>query len=511
MRNTIKKIVLTRGYALAFLTAVIMIVMAAGCADGTDKTDPPGELVQYTVSGTISSEMVVQRNSFFNVFGQSENKGAIIYGEFMCEKRQAVVDENGEWCIQFSPHEATTQEQTLKIYPQNGEVKEFDEILIGDVWIITGQSNAELTMAFALQKNPEYKEEISEDDNIRIFTQTREAVMSVKDKVDLTQAQANIINTRWKWNKTSFSNVNQFSALGYYFAKELSRTVDVPLGIVMAAAGGAVLHELMPANVADELGFTSAPSVPVSGFYNSLLHPFTKNSITGMVFYQGESESCGDQFKTYAKNLQRTVEEYRKIWRLSFPFINVQLSTHMGDSLSLWPQLPEIRAAQFTAYQNIPDSYIVTAMDQAFQAGDPDWAHPYYKLELGKRAASIAAAVVYEKLDINYSLCPVPSKITWEDNSVIIDFKYVGDGLKLLSGDEVSGFTAYDEHGGIAGNSAELVDFNTVKIITTSPAVSVGYGMFPEGTIKKANIGNSSDYPAPAFKIDKDDIDYRIN
>jgi hypothetical protein len=72
----------------------------------------------------------------------------------------------------------------------------------------------------------------------------------------------------------------------------------------------------MPKNIAEECGFTSAPTVPVSGFYNTLLHPFTKNAITGMIFYQGESESGGKQYKVYAKNLQRTVEEYRKIWNL---------------------------------------------------------------------------------------------------------------------------------------------------------------------------------------------------
>ena len=83
-----------------------------------------------------------------------------------------------------------------------------------------------------------------------------------------------VVNSNWKWKKASLSNASVFSALGYYFAKELSRTVDVPIGVVMAAAGGAVLHELMPADVATECGLTSAPSVPVCGFYNSLLHPF---------------------------------------------------------------------------------------------------------------------------------------------------------------------------------------------------------------------------------------------
>lgn len=512
---------------LAAFLAAVMLVAVCGCGKRQDDTNSPsasigvseptelpaltpqpevqdkGETVEYTVSGTISSKMVVQRNSYFNVFGWSENKGGVIYAEFMGEKRYGIIDEDGNWRIQFSPHEATAEAQNLKIYPTNGKTTEFDNILVGDVWIVSGQSNAELTLSNTLQKNPEYKDKIDKNDNIRLFTQTREYVMSVNGKLDLTKPQENIVNKSWKWNYASAGAASQFSAIGYYFAKELSQTVDVPLGIVMAAAGGAVLHELMPSNVADEFGFTSAPSVPVCGFYNSLIYPFTKNAITGMIFYQGESECGSDQYKTYTRNLKRTVEEYRNVWGSNFPFINVQLSTHLGDSFTYWPQLPQIRAAQYDAYKNIPNSYIVTAMDQAFQKGDPDWAHPCYKLELGRRAASIAAAIVYEKADINYSLCPEPDKITWEKDCVIIDFKYVGDGIKLLEGDKPVGFDAYNKDGKKITDTVELVDSDTIKITTTEAAVSVSYGMFGNAAPSKANAANSVGYALPAFEIRK--------
>lgn len=462
-----------------------------------------GDLINYSISSTISSNMVVQRNTYFNVFGWSQNIGGVIYGEFMGEKRYAVIDEKGEWCITFSSHEATVEAQTLKIYPKNGTVTEFTDILIGDVWIVSGQSNAELTFDKTIHKNPDYKKEIRKDDLIRIFTQTRTDVLNIQDKVDLTKPQDNVANIKRKWLKTSTSTVYQFSALGYYFAKELSKTVtDVPIGIIMSAAGGAVLHELMPKNIAEECGFTSAPTVPVSGFYNTLLHPFTKNAITGMIFYQGESEAGGEQYKVYARNLQKTVEEYRKIWNYDFPFINVQLATHLQDSFKLWPELPDIRAEQFNAYSNIKNSYIVTAMDQAFQIGDGDWAHPAYKLELGRRAASIAASVVYKKTDTNYAFCPEPDNITWNDTSVVIDFKYVGDGLKLLQGDMLNGFIVFDELGPIKC-SAELIDSDTVRLSSDFTIVGIGYGLEQDASPSKANLANSIGYPLPAFKIFK--------
>ena len=113
------------------------------------------ERVEYSVSKTIGSNMVVQRNSVFNVFGKSKNIGAVIYAEFAGEKNSAVVDENGKWLIEFSPRKATKTEQTLKVYAENSVVTEFSGILIGDVWVVSGQSNAELNFCVAAVKTPE--------------------------------------------------------------------------------------------------------------------------------------------------------------------------------------------------------------------------------------------------------------------------------------------------------------------------------------------------------------------
>lgn len=521
---------------LLFMMSLMMACMAVGCgsnenpgSSGTSTpeqgtpsasmtpvpmTPPPaltpqpaaedsGIPVTYTVSGTISSSMVVQRNQYFNVFGWSEDVGGVLYGEFMGEKRYAVVDESGTWCIQFSSHEATKDEQTLKIYPQNGKTTEFRGILVGDVWVVSGQSNAELSMTYALQKDPDYAQEVNRNDDIRLFIQNKTGVDSIKNTLDLSKPQENTIVSSWKWTKTTDNAVRQFSAVGYYFAKELSKVVDVPIGVVAAAAGGAVLHELMPGNVAAEFGFTSAPTVPVSGYYNALLHPFTKNPIAGMIFYQGESETGGGKYQVYAQQLQRTVEEYRSIWGYMFPFINVQLSTHMEKAPTMWPQLPEIRAAQFDAYKNIPYSYIVTSMDQGFREGDADWAHPYYKKEVGIRVAAIAAAAVYEKADMNSSLCPEPNTVTWDGKSVVIDYQYVGDGLKLLTGNTVLGFTAYNAGGDTVSCTAELLDGDTIKITASEELSAIGYGMFQDGYPEKANVASSVGFPSPAFKINK--------
>ena len=141
-------------------------------------------------------------------------------------------------------------------------------------------------------------------------------------------------------------------------------------------------------------------------------------------------------------------------------------------------------------------------MDQAYKKGEPDWAHPMYKFELGKRAATIAASAVYDKLDAEYAFCPEPMNIKWEDNSVTIDFKYVGDGLKLLDGDILLGFQIYDEFG-LTYCDSEIIDKDTVKITADEKIFGIAYGMTHNASVEDANLGNSLGYPLPAFEIKK--------
>ena len=508
--------------ALAVIMALTAVLVAGGCKKKeaekyprvniappalTPQPEPgdDGREIKFTVNHTLSSYMVVQRNSYFNVFGTAETDGGVIYGEFMEEQRYAVVNKDGTWAMQFSSHEATAEPQQLRLYTTHGEEQELTNILVGDVWVISGQSNAELNLAGPLTKTPDYVNEITAADNIRIFRQTRQAVMDAQEAetIDVTKPQDDVTDKSWHWERTTVQSTAAFSAIGYYFAKELSRAVDVPLGIVMAASGGSTLHELMPVDLAKSLGFTTGAAVPMGGFYNTLLHPFTRNSITGMIFYQGESECAGGQYVNYARNLARTVEAYRKAWKLEFPFINIQLSSHLGEGTLYWPELPRLRTAQFDAYRQIPNSYIVTSMDQGWQKGDPDWAHPLYKYELGKRAAKIAAYVSYGQGSEEYALAPEPDKITWnDDKTVTIKFKHVGDGLKLMTGDKIKGLTIVDEYGDRLATEAEFIDGSTIKLTTFSTdAKAVAYCLDQNGAPDNANLANSEGIPMPAFLI----------
>ena len=471
--------------------------------DVQPEIEDSGKEIEYTISKTIGSNMVVQRNNYFNVFGWSENIGGIIYGEFMGEKRYAVIDEKGNWNIQFSPHEANSTPQTLKIYPKNGKVTEYSDILIGDIWIIAGQSNAELNMSLCLNKDKEYAKEINENDSIRIFAQDREFVFSIKNKIDLSVPQKDIVNDNYKWEKTTLRTVNKFSALGYYFAKELSKMVDVPFGVIMTAAGGATIHELMPNEVLENSAPLFAPSVVAGGFYNSLMHPFINNPITGMIFYQGESESNAGHYKRYESNLINLFNGYRKAWKLEFPIINVQLSTHGEEGEKAWYEIQNIRAVQFDVSRKLSNNYLIVSRDHGIKPGDDDFGHPRYKRQLGVRAANVAAMNIYEIANLESKMSPEPTRIIWNKDHILVDFDYVGDGLKLLEGNTLEGFVVLDEAGNNIACAAEITDKNTIKITVSGEAATLQFAMFPNATLEFANLGNSEGLPVPTFEISK--------
>ncbi len=463
-----------------------------------------GELITYTVSRAFSSDMVVQRNAYLNVSGKADQSKGIIYGEFMGEKRYARIAKDGSFTIQFSSHEAETEPQTLKIYPKNGEVTEFTDILVGDVWMISGQSNAEMSYSLARQRYPEYDDRVNENDCIRVFFQAAADIVTGVNEglLDATVPADNVVHEDWRWKKTTLANVYPFSAIGYYFGKELSQYTDVPLGLVMAAAGGAAIQELMPGELAEKLGYTAGAAVPVSGYYNTLIHPFTGNRITGMLFYQGESESGGDQYLFYANHLAATVESYREIFGIEFPFINVQLSSHGIAGSSFWPKLPRIRAAQYDASKLIPNSFIVASMDQGYLKGDPEWAHPMRKYQIGYRTARVAAFVSYGKGEESHMLTPEPETVTWnEDGSVTVKFKNIGDGITLAAGDKIEGLYPFYSYGGKMSCTIEMIDSFTVKVVPKEQPYSIRYGMMQDATPEAANIMSSDGIPLIAFEF----------
>lgn len=493
---------------------VAPVITPEPLASQSEPTDD-GQPFDYQVSGTFGDNMIIQRNQYVNVYGTSDNVGGIVYADFKGETRWAEVDENGEWLIQFNAQEASKEPVTLTVYnksqgAENGVT--FSDILIGDVWIVAGQSNAQVTLDGTLDNNPEFINTVSEDDNIRIFTQwfwncvgsyfvEEENAVTFKA---IEQVPQDNPPEAAEWKIGNQENAKASSAMGYYFAKMVADNTDIPIGIVQVVAGGAALCDFMPPDQYDEKYYHNSNMFGPTDIYNCLMAPFSKTSIAGMLWYQGESNQSN--YETYAEELTAFIGMMRNIFGENMPFYNVQITSH-NDSSSMWPNIAEIRYQQAELIGQVDNYYLACTMDYGSNALDNDWAHPKNKKHVGDRLAYIALSQYYglEEFSLEDYGSPAVAKVEVKSDYALVYYKYVGEGLQTCDGsDQVTGF-----YSKAAGQTleAEIVGKNCVKVHLINRAGSsfgdssfrLVYGTGAMADQTSCNLQNSNGIGALAF------------
>ncbi|MBE7056273.1 MAG: sialate O-acetylesterase [Ruminococcaceae bacterium] len=491
--------------------------------DAQSSPDDDGAAFDYQVSGTITDHMVLQRNQYINVYGTSDKVGGIVYADFKGETRWAKVDENGKWHIQFNPQAASKEATELVVYNKaqgaDGGVK-YTDILIGDVWMVAGQSNAQVALESTLDNNPDFINTISADDNIRVFTQwywdfvgtyfvDDETAVYQKaiEKKEMDNPPANV-----KWQNASDKYKDEegnekyyaqgFSAVGYYFAKKVADETDVPIGMIQAPAGGAGLHAFIPMDKNPEAKGVSI--FEESDVYNCLMAPFAKTSIAGMLWYQGEANESA--YYTYAEDLKGFIGDMRDIWGENMPFYNVQITSH-NDAAGSWPNIQEIRYEQAELIGEVDNYYLACTMDYGSNSLDTDWAHPRNKKHIGDRLGYIALSQYYgvEEFSLEDYGSPAVAKVEIKGDEAKVYFKYVGDGLKTSDGsDKVGGF--YSKSAG-QYLEAEIVGKNCVKVklvdragySITGESFRLVYGTGAMADQTTCNLQNSNGIGAVSF------------
>ena len=528
--------------ALRILVVFLLIIatfVAAGCSKSLSQVkgdapkkqsalepqpeiNDPGDSFEYTVSGLFSDDMVLQRDKVINVWGFSSaaNYGKYIYGELLGEKRYAEIDKNGEWKLEFSPKEASTQPTTLAVYNKAGDRHEYNNVLIGDVWIVSGQSNAEFMFKEMTVYYKDYENLVSENDNIRLF---RQEYRDIQDHFVIDMEQSDVINPDYHWTKTTLDTVNDFSAAGYCFVKKLAENTDIPQGIVMSCLGGRGINFFMDSATLGSYAIYGGDN----SVYKYLLAPLKHLIFQGVLFYQGESDN--EYNKAYAMLVSACVEGWRKAWDSDFSFYNIQCTSHAMLTRT-FPGLPGLRAAQLEAYYKIPDSYLISTLDAGYRGligknadgedQEEDYAHTFDKKTIGDRAADIALSKLYKNGDYvyEYVACPIPTSVSWGSKTLTVKFTNVGDGLISYDGGELKGFYVLDDYEQTEPAKAELVGKDTVKITfpeINGDVVGVAYAYEHSALPEEANLYNSNKVPCPTFRFFTDafqkEIDERIN
>ncbi len=463
---------------------------------------------KFRLTNALGDHMVLQREEPVRIWGKGKNEGDAIYAVLGAYEGYGIVDHENNWEIMLPAMPANTVPQTLSV--SDGEDKIVcTDILIGDVWIINGQSNADLTMQCANKNgNGVYDEDIKDiklSDNIRAIKQTRAYATEKFD--NMLTPQFDLVNPeKSTWRPIAQAeDVLDMSALGYFFAKQLSKklSASVPIGIVVTASGGSPMMELIMPELVAPMGYTKPEKeiIPLAGIYNALMAPVQKMTIKGMVFYQGESEQW--RYKSYPYQLKWYVEELRRRFDKNFPFYYVQISSHIGQAIESWKKIEEVRYAQYKMLDILDNAYMVVSMDVGGREENADWAHPPYKKPLGERAANFALANEYNIGYVDDVASPVPCCYRFEEDSVSVHFDYVGEGLKMLTGDKLVGFEIASDDGKYKKARAKIVNEDTVVFKGVKNPVTLRYAYMHNATTDNANLGSSTGMPCVAFEIFK--------
>ena len=469
----------------------------------------------FKVSGAFSSHMVLQREQPIRVWGFSDTPGSRITGHFMGETVSATVGDDNRFTLTFTARNAQYEPQTMTVSDDRDHAVTFDDILVGDVYLIGGQSNAELHLEPCLTLTPSV--EFDENDSFRLFAQSQAYAQSRPDLT--TTPSPDVIHPDWCWKRPDREASLEFSAMGWYFARELKKQIDVPLGLVMVAAGGACLRELLPVELAHGEGYFSGCNVCEGGYYNTLIHPFVGLSFRAMLFFQGESEG-GDRVLApkYAYDLALLVADERARFGRQFPFYNVQLSDYRDEGALFFPYHDIVRIQQYNALSLIPDSTLTVDMDLGAPDDYPDWAHSPRKLELGERLALLVLAKEYGIGHMTECASPRPLTATLnaDGTAVTIEFTDVAAGLIVAGhtpadsyGMDVQGFSFgdYDHrtpaHAVVSSRHSVTVDLPDGVDLSAFPAEQrlVNYAFSLRITPENADLRGGNNLPAPAFSL----------
>jgi len=452
------------------------------------------------------------------------------------QKQAATAGTDRKWMVKLSNLKASADPIEMTLAGTNS-IK-ITDILVGEVWLGSGQSNMQFVVSGDTAKYPtmaaRYAGIVNEEQEIAVANYPKIRHFRVASRASESPVEEAV----GKWEVCTPQTVPGFSAIGYLFSRNLQKAINQPIGFITSAAGGScaqawVRKEVLesdprlkpnmdrfaqqvatyktavaaaannPAPPAAAPAITQARGTrggrgggPASPFgrvhnpyilWNGLIRPIQPYTIKGVLWYQGESITEG--LELYPVVMEDLITSWRKQWgQGDFPFIFVQLASEDANS-----NRPEVREAQAQALK-LPNTAMAVAMD----IGEKTNVHPKNKQDLCDRLARIARATVYgEKIEY-YG--PMYDSMQVEGSSIRVKFTHVSGGLVAKGGD-LKWFQ-------IAGADRNFVDA-TAKIdgntiVVTAPgvlapvAVRYGWNRWPEGV----NLYNTDGLPAPQFRSD---------
>lgn len=452
---------------------------------------------KITLPSIISNNMVLQQHTKANIWGKA-NPGEKISIVTSWNKKAQVctADENGKWKMQIKTPKAC-KGQWMEISGENNI--RIENILIGEVWLCTGQSN----MEFPVARNPKVKWKTG------IINEAEEMKDATFNDIRLFHVEHQLApdgekdDCKGEWMVCNPENLKDFSAIGFIFGRSLYKNLNTPIGLIQSTWGGTHAESWTDMDVMkdnplyDEVFDEFAPKdnkrkkkaekVPAT-LWNGMIAPILGYTVKGNIWYQGESNSV--RYEKYGQVFTNLINSWRKEWgQPDMPFYFMQIAPH-------YKQPAGIREAQLNVWRNSKLKNIGMAV--VTDACDSTDIHPRMKQQAGERLAAWALAKQYDK-DVAFS-GPAYKSMKVKDNQLILSFDYADGGLTTPDGQPVKGFY-------IAGNDEKFYPANATiqgkKVILTAPEVkhpvAARYGF---GTFFRVNLYNNAGMPAVPFRTD---------
>jgi sialate O-acetylesterase len=480
---------------------------------------------QLTVAKIFSDNMILQRDQPIHFLGKNipGNKVTVLFTK---ESRTSIVKADSSWDVYFKKQKADPQPQSI-VVKSNNEKIELKNILIGDVWLCSGQSN----MEWAMSKEMHFKNEVNKTDQPLIRLYNPSPAGRYVYGVAYTDSLNKRLNTEdfyqdIDWKLCDSNTVKPMSAVGYYFAKNIVESENVPIGLINLSIGGAPIetfisratlqnskqfatkvkgnwleNEALPEWIrergkqnigankngyGDDLGLNH---VYKPGFvYASGVEPIIMMPIKGVLWYQGESNSLElASVKEYGELLHLMIDDYRAKWKQpAMPFYWVQLSSIDTTKYKsqYWPQF---RDEQRILLSGVENGGMVVCSDIGFEND----VHPTNKKAVGERLAGWALNKSYKRNIVPSG--PLPLQAKYSNGNNVISFQYSAKGLETADSQPLRGFSIDGKR-----EIAAEIQKNTIFIPVKEKPAFVYYAWKP---FTDANLLNSELLPASTFKI----------
>ena len=480
----------------------------------------PVALGEVRLPRVLSDHAVLQRDAPIHIWGWATPAEQVTV-VFKGQTRTATTDDLGHWNVYLAP-ESAGGPYTLTVKASNTIT--LTDLLVGDVWIASGQSNMELPLN-GFPGSAVVNDAANEIAHANI-PQMR--LLHVPHKTTSYPLQ----DQPSSWTECTPQTAADFSAVAYFFGREVQQHEHVPIGLIDTTWGGTPAEAwtsldalsadpgLMPvfrarAEMADEqtdmpaivdretredaaarAANQPAPSHPwhpdpdswaPAGLFNGMIAPVMGTTIRGVIWYQGEANATHSRASMYSRVFPALIADWRRQWNQgTFPFLFVQISNYAAGAIEDWGTVRDAQRRTL-AVNN-------TAMAVTLDVGDRDNVHPSDKQTVGKRLALAARALAYGE-NIPYS-GPLYRQATPEGSALRVWFTDVSAGLKTKSGAAEGFEIAGDDHHFVPATAR--IDGDTV-VVSSSAVVSPRYVRYGWQNFTHANLENSDGFPASTF------------